>query len=196
MAASSNFGNMFSVVGASIFLPYVPMLPIQILTNNLLYDFSQTTIPTDNVDEDWLIKPQKWSINEILRFIIYIGPISSIFDIMTFAVLWLVFDCKTNPELFHTGWFVESLCTQTLIIHVIRTNKIPFIESFPSKPLIISSVLVIITGIWLTYSPIAKFIGFVNLPSLYWPILILILISYLTLTQIIKNKLIRTSSLK
>ena len=136
MAASSNFGNMFSVVGASAFLPFLPMLPIQVLTNNLLYDFSQTTIPTDEVDADWLTKPRKWTIGEIQRFILFIGPISSIFDYLTFFIMLYVFNCWNNPALFHTGWFVESLFTQTLIIHVIRTNKIPFIQSRASWPLI------------------------------------------------------------
>ena len=136
MAASSNFGNMFSVVGASAFLPFLPMLPIQVLTNNLLYDFSQTTIPTDDVDADWLTKPRKWTIGEIQRFILFIGPISSIFDYMTFFIMLYVFNAWNNPALFHTGWFVESLFTQTLIIHVIRTNKIPFIQSRASWPLI------------------------------------------------------------
>jgi Mg2+-importing ATPase len=122
MAASSNFGNMFSVLGASIFLPFLPMLPIQVLTNNLLYDFSQTTIPTDAVDAEWLTKPRKWTVSEIQRFILFIGPISSIFDYLTFFVMLYVFNAWTNPRLFQTGWFVESLLTQTLIIHVIRTN--------------------------------------------------------------------------
>ena len=105
------------------------MLPIQVLTNNLLYDFSQTTIPTDQVDADWLTKPRQWAIGKILRFILFIGPISSIFDYVTFFLMLYVFNCWHNPALFHTGWFVESLFTQTLIIHVIRTNKIPFIQS-------------------------------------------------------------------
>jgi Mg2+-importing ATPase len=113
MAASSNFGNMFSVVGASAFLPFLPMLPIQVLTNNLLYDFSQTTIPTDKVDAEWLTKPRKWMIGDIQRFILFIGPISSIFDYLTFLIMLHIFKCWTNPELFHTGWFVESLFTQT-----------------------------------------------------------------------------------
>ena len=111
MAASSNFGNMFSVVGASAFLPFLPMLPIQVLTNNLLYDFSQTTIPTDQVDADWLTKPRKWTIGEIQRFILFIGPISSIFDYATFFIMLYVFNAWNNPALFHTGWFVESLFT-------------------------------------------------------------------------------------
>ena len=191
MAASSNFGNMFSMIGASAFLPFLPMLPIQVLTNNLLYDFSQTTIPTDVVDKEWMIKPRKWAIDELKRFILFIGPISSIFDYITFFMMWFVFDCKNNPELFHTGWFVESLFTQTLIIHVIRTNKIPFIESRASWPLTLTSILIVIIGAWLTISPLAGILGFVPLPPLYWLLLLFILICYLTLTQLIKNWLIR-----
>ena len=129
MGASSNFGNMFSVLGASIFLPFLPMLPIQVLTNNLLYDFSQTAIPTDNVDEDYLAVPRKWDIGNIFKFMIFIGPISSIFDYATFFTMLYVFDSWNNPSLFQTGWFVESLLTQTLIIHIIRTAKIPFLQS-------------------------------------------------------------------
>ena len=143
MAASSNFGNMFSVVGASAFLPFLPMLPIQVLTNNLLYDFSQTTIPTDDVDADWLTRPRKWEIGGILRFILFIGPISSIFDYLTFFMMLYVFHSWDNPPLFHTGWFVESLFTQTLIIHVIRTNKIPFLQSWASWPLIVTSIVIV-----------------------------------------------------
>ena len=123
MGASSNFGNMFSVLGASLFLPFLPMAPIQVLTNNLLYDFSQTTIPTDNVDEEYLATPRRWDIGNIFKFMVFIGPISSIFDYATFAMMLFVFDCWNNPALFQTGWFVESLLTQTLIIHIIRTAR-------------------------------------------------------------------------
>jgi Mg2+-importing ATPase len=187
MAASSNFGNMFSVVGASAFLPFLPMLPIQVLTNNLLYDFSQTTIPTDQVDADWLTRPRKWSIGEIQRFIIFIGPISSIFDYATFLIMLYVFNAWNNPALFHTGWFVESLFTQTLIIHVIRTNKIPFIQSRASWPLIFTSIIIVTVGAWLTVSPLANTLGFVTLPLLYWPILAGLLVCYVLLTQVVKT---------
>jgi len=187
MAASSNFGNMFSVVGASAFLPFLPMLPIQVLTNNLLYDFSQTTIPTDQVDADWLTKPRKWTIGEIQRFILFIGPISSIFDYATFFVMLYVFNAWNNPALFHTGWFVESLFTQTLIIHVIRTNKIPFIQSNASLPLILTSIIIVTVGAWLTVSPLASTLGFVALPSLYWLILAGLLACYVLLTQVVKT---------
>jgi Mg2+-importing ATPase len=187
MAASSNFGNMFSVVGASAFLPFLPMLPIQVLTNNLLYDFSQTAIPTDNVDADWLEKPRKWTIGEIQRFILFIGPISSIFDYLTFFIMLYVFKAGSNPALFHTGWFVESLFTQTLIIHVIRTNKIPFIQSRASWPLIITSVVIVAVGAWLTVSPLANTLGFVPLPPLYWLLLAIMLPCYVILTQVVKT---------
>jgi Mg2+-importing ATPase len=191
MAASSNFGNMFSVVGASVFLPFLPMLPIQILTNNLLYDFSQTTIPTDQVDADWLIKPRQWGIGNILRFILFIGPISSIFDYLTFFLMLYIFNCWHNPALFHTGWFVESLFTQTLIIHVIRTNKIPFIQSWASWPLILTSLIIVAVGAWLTVSPLAKTLGFVPLPPLFWLYLAIMLLGYALLTQVVKTWFIR-----
>jgi Mg2+-importing ATPase len=187
MAASSNFGNMFSVVGASAFLPFLPMLPIQVLANNLLYDFSQTTIPTDTVDEDWLSKPRKWTIGEIQRFILFIGPISSIFDYLTFFIMLYVFNCWNNPALFHTGWFVESLFTQTLIIHVIRTNKIPFLQSRASWPLIATSLIIVAAGAWLTVSPLAGPLGFVALPPLYWLLLAVMLVCYVILTQVVKT---------
>ncbi len=191
MAASSNFGNMLSVVGASAFLPFLPMLPIQVLTNNLLYDFSQTTIPTDEVDAEWLAKPRKWAIGDIQRFILFIGPISSIFDYVTFFIMIYIFSAWTNPALFHTGWFVESLFTQTLIIHVIRTNKIPFIESRASWPLIVSSLIIVAVGAWLTVSPLAETLGFVPLPSKFWLLLAIMLVCYVTLTQFVKTWFIR-----
>ena len=187
MAASSNFGNMFSVVGASAFLPFLPMLPIQVLTNNLLYDFSQTTIPTDKVDANWLTKPRKWTIGEIQRFILFIGPISSIFDYLTFFIMLWVFDAWNNPALFHTGWFVESIFTQTLIIHVIRTHKIPFIQSRASWQLIVSSLIIVAVGAWLPVSPLAGTLGFVPLPPLYWLLLAIMLIAYVILTQLVKT---------
>ena len=191
MAASSNFGNMFSMLGASIFLPFLPMLPIQVLTNNLLYDFSQTTIPTDEVDAEWLTRPRKWAIGELRRFILFIGPISSIFDYLTFFIMIYIFKCwtnlATNPALFHTGWFVESLFTQTLIIHVIRTNKIPFLQSRASKALMLTSVLIVAIGAYLPYSPLASTLGFVPLPPLYWLFLLGMLVAYVILTQLIKT---------
>jgi len=187
MAASSNFGNMFSVIGASIFLPFLPMLPLQVLTNNLLYDFSQTTIPTDEVDNEWLTKPRQWTIGEIRRFIIFIGPISSIFDYLTYFIMLYIFNTWNNPALFHTGWFVESLFTQTLIIHVIRTNKIPFIQSRASTPLLLTTLIIVTVGAWLPFSPLATILGLVPLPGLYWLLLAAMLGSYVILTQIMKT---------
>ena len=167
------------------------MLPIQVLTNNLLYDFSQTTIPTDNVDEEWLIKPRRWSIDKILHFILFIGPISSIFDYATFFMMLYIFNCWHNPILFQTGWFVESIFTQTLIIHVICTNKIPFIESRASWPLILTSVIIVVIGAFLTVSPLATTLGFVPLPSLYWLFLAVMMLGYAILTQIVKSWFVR-----
>jgi Mg2+-importing ATPase len=186
MAASSNFGNMFSVVGASAFLPFLPMLPIQVLSTNLLYDFSQTTIPTDGVDADWLTKPRQWTIGTILRFILFIGPISSIFDYLTFFIMLYVFKCWNNPALFHTGWFVESLFTQTLI-----TNKIPFIQSRASWPLILTSLAIVAVGAWLTVSPLATTLGFVPLPPSFWLFLAAMLLGYALLTQVVKTWFVR-----
>ncbi len=193
MGASSNFGNMFSVLGASAFLPFLPMAPIQVLTNNLLYDFSQVPIPADAVDEEQVARPRPWNIGEIKRFILFVGPISSIFDYTTFFVMLWVFQCwdPSRASLFQTGWFVESLMTQTLIIHVIRTNKIPFIQSRASLPLTLTTLSIMAFGIWLPYSPVASSLGFTELPLLYWPILMLTLFAYVCLTQAIKVWLLR-----
>lgn len=187
MAASSNFGNMFSMLGASLILPFVPMLPIQVLVNNLLYDFSQTAIPSDSVDAEWLEKPRKWAIGEIRRFILFIGPISSIFDYLTFALMLLVFKSAGNPALFHTGWFVESLFTQTLIIHVIRTNKVPFLQSKPSRALLITSLAIALVGVALPYSPLAGVLGLVPLAPIYWAYLAGMMLLYMLLTQVVKT---------
>src|SRR5437660_12738047 len=151
MGASSNFGNMFSVLGASVFLPFIPMAPLQVLTNNLLYDFSQVPIPTDDVDPEQIARPRPWNIAEITRFIVAIGPISSIFDYTTFAVMYFVFGANTVDQaaLFQSGWFVESLMTQTLIIHVIRTNQSTFLQSLASWPLLSISVGIMSNGIFI-----------------------------------------------
>ena len=193
MGASSNFGNMFSVLGASAFLPFIPMAPIQVLTNNLLYDFSQVPIPVDSVDPEQVALPRPWNINEITHFILFIGPISSIFDYTTFFVMLNVFHCwdPARASLFQTGWFVESLMTQTLIIHVIRTNKIPFIQSRASWPLVLTSLAIMAFGGWLPYSPLASSLGLERLPTLYWPILLVTLLCYTCLTQLIKVWLLR-----
>jgi len=193
MGASSNFGNMFSVLGASAFLPFLPMAPIQVLTNNLLYDFSQVPIPTDAVDEELVTGPRPWNIGEITRFILFIGPISSIFDYTTFFVMLWVFNCwdPSRAAVFQTGWFVESLMTQTLIIHVIRTNKIPFLQSRASWPLTVTTLSIMAVGMWLPYSSLAPSLGLTHLPRLYWPILMLTLLGYMSLTQVIKVWLLR-----
>jgi len=193
MGASSNFGNMFSVLGASAFLPYQPMLPIQILTNNLLYDFSQVAIPTDNVSVNLIAKPQPWDMGEITRFILFIGPVSSIFDYTTFFVMLYLFHCwvPAGAALFHTGWFVESLMTQTLIIHVIRTRQIPFIQARASMALTITTVVIMAISAWLPSSPLARMLALVPLPWLFWPILLATLLCYVVLTQLVKMWLIR-----
>jgi Mg2+-importing ATPase len=213
MGASSSFGNMFSWVGASALFPFAPMLPIQILTNNLLYDFSQVPIPTDNVDSELIAKPHPWDIGEITRFILFIGPISSIFDYTTYGVMWFIFKCRMAglvppPELaahfahadvehtyqaslFQTGWFVESLMTQTLIIHVIRTRQIPFIQARASVPLTITTLVIMALSAWLPYSPLSLMLGLVPLPGIYWPILFVTLLCYVVLTQLVKMWLIR-----
>ena len=187
MTASSNFGNMFSVVIGGLFLPFLPMLPLQVIINNLLYDFSQTSIPTDNVDDDYIQTPRQWKIAHLTKFVLFIGPMSSIFDIATYAVMLYVFNCWHNPALFHTGWFVESLATQTLIIHVIRTRKLPFFHSRASRPLTITTLLIVAFGAWLPYSPLAKELGYVPLPPLFWLILLGFLATYFILTQSMKN---------
>ena len=187
MAASSNFGNMFSVVGASIFLPFLPMLPIQILTNNLLYDISQTSIPTDQVDTEVLTKPRHWDINLIKKFVLFFGPISSIFDFATYGIMWFVFKAYNNPSLFQTGWFVESLVSQTLIIYIIRTNKIPFIQSWPSKTLLTATLVIAMIGCYLPFSPLANILKLTPLPLLYWFLLMGMIVLYFIVTQTLKN---------
>jgi Mg2+-importing ATPase len=188
MGASSNFGNMFSVLGASAFLPFIPMAPIQILTNNMLYDFSQVPIPTDAVDEELVARPRPWDVGEIKRFILCIGPISSIFDYTTFFVMLYLFKCwdPSRAPLFQTGWFVESIMTQTLVIHIIRTNKIPFFQSRASWSLTLTTIAIMAFGAWLPYSPLASSLGLVHLPGLYWPILLATLLAYTCLTQGVK----------
>ena len=193
MGASSNFGNMFSVLGASAFLPFVPMAPIQVLTNNLLYDFSQVPIPTDTVDPDQTTKPRPWHIGDIRKFVLFIGPVSSIFDYTTFFVMLYLFGCwdPARASLFQTGWFVESLITQTLIIHVIRTNRLPFIHGRASWPVTLATLIVIAIAMWLPSSPIAAVLGFTPLPPLYWPILAATVFCYVALTQVVKTWLLR-----
>ncbi|MGD9633642.1 MAG: magnesium-translocating P-type ATPase [Pirellulales bacterium] len=194
MGASSNFGNMFSVLGASVFLPYLPMLPIQILSNNLLYDLSQTAIPSDDVDAEQIARPRPWDMGSITRFIVFIGPCSSVFDYTTFFMMLYVFHCwpVEMAPLFQTGWFVESLLTQTLIIHVIRTSRIPFLQSRSSWPLIATTAAIMTIGALLPISPLGPYLGLTALPPLYWPLLALTLTGYMLLTQAVKSWLIRS----
>ena len=215
MGASSNFGNMFSVLGASAVLKFLPMQPIQVLTNNLLYDFSQVPIPTDNVGTAVISKPRPWAMGEIAKFIVFIGPISSIFDYTTYGIMYFYFKCGdlglvpptaelvarfANPidsdhtyaaALFSTGWFVESLMTQTLIVHVIRTNQIPFIQSRASWQLTMTTIAIMGVGAFLPFSPLAQYLGFVPLPWQFWPLLAITLICYVGLTQLIKQWMLK-----
>ncbi|HOF38615.1 MAG TPA: magnesium-translocating P-type ATPase [Candidatus Hydrogenedentes bacterium] len=189
MGASSNFGNMFSVVGASYLLPFLPMQPVQILINNLLYDFSQTGIPTDTVDDELIAKPLKWNIGNIKRFMVFIGPVSSLFDYATFALMWFVFQWGAvfDSRLFQTGWFVESLLTQTLIVHIIRTKRVPFFGSRASLHLTVTTLIIMAIGIWLPYSPFASDLGMMPLPAIYWAWIALFLTAYAVLTHGVKT---------
>ena len=189
MGSSSNFGNMFSMTGGSIFLPFLPMLPIQILLNNFLYDLSQVAIPTDGVDSEYLKKPRPWNVESIKKFMLIIGPISSIYDFLTYGVMLFIFHAPA--QLFHTGWFIESLCTQTLVIHIIRTGKIPFLESRPSGFLILTSIFIVATGMIIPFSPLAKHFGFVAPPPLYFVILFFMVVTYLLLVQVVKTWFIK-----
>jgi P-type Mg2+ transporter len=193
MGASSNFGNVFSMLGASSFLPFLPLRPVQMLTQNLLYDFSQVAIPLDRVDEDYIFTPRKWEIGDITKFMLTMGPVSSLFDYLTFAVMWFYFRAN-HPgaqSLFQTGWFVEGLLSQTLIVHMIRTRKIPFFQSRASWPLLMTTAIVMAIGIWLPFSLIGKNLGFVPLPGKYFVWLLALLLSYCALTQVAKNWFIR-----
>jgi Mg2+-importing ATPase len=193
MTASSNFGNVFSVLIASIFLPFLPMLPIQLLIQNLLYDISQVSIPWDDVDQDYLKQPRKWDAAGIARFMVFIGPISSIFDVVTFLVMWHVFSANTveHQSLFQSGWFVVGLLTQTLIVHMIRTQHIPFIQSRAATPVILLTTCIMAIGIYLPFSPLGEHVGMLPLPMSYFPWLAGILLSYCVLTQLVKHLYIR-----
>jgi P-type Mg2+ transporter len=191
MGASSNFGNMLSVLGVSIFLPFLPMAPIQVLANNLLYDVSQTLIPTDSVDDDYVAKPRRWDIANIQRFMLVLGPVSSLFDYLTFGVMLWIFHAWDNPSLFQMGWFVESIPTQTLVIHIIRTAKVPFFESRASAALIATTVVVSSIGIILPYTPVGTALGFVPLPATYWVILPFVIAAYAVSAHAVKAWFIR-----
>jgi Mg2+-importing ATPase len=188
MSASSNFGNMLSVVGASLILPFLPMAPLQILLNNLLYDLSQTALASDRVDPGFVARPRRWHTSDIRRAMLVLGPVSSLFDYLTFALLWYVLGAGAHPALFQTGWFVESLLSQTLVVHVIRTDQLPFVQSRPSGALVATSACVCALGIWLPLSPIAPVLGFVALPPLYWLVLPFLLAAYLALVQLVKGQ--------
>lgn len=189
MTASSNFGNMFSVLAASAFLPFLPMLSIHLLVQNLLYDISQTTIPFDRMDEDYLRKPRRWDASDLSRFMIFIGPISSIFDITTYLLMWYVFNCSSpvSQSLFQSGWFVEGLLSQTLIVHMIRTKKIPFIQSRASWPVMSMTLAIMAVGIIIPFTKFGSYIGLTPLPLSYFPWLAVTLIAYCVLTQLIKE---------
>jgi P-type Mg2+ transporter len=193
MTASSNFGNVFSVLVASTALPFLPMLPLHLMILDLLYHVSQLSIPWDRLDKEYLEKPRKWEAGDIARFMIFVGPISSIFDITTFCLMWFVF-AANSPEhqsLFQSGWFVESLLSQTLIVHMIRTRKIPFVQSAASPPVLILTGIVMAIGIVIPFSPLGAGVGLQPLPMGYFPWLAATLLGYCVLTQIIKTIYIR-----
>lgn len=187
MGTSSNFGNMFSMAAAAVVLPFLPMLPTQILLNNFLYDLAQVTIPTDNVDATFIVKPRKWDISLIRNFMVYIGPISSLYDFLTFAVLLFLF--HASESLFHTGWFVESLATQTLVIFVIRTAGNP-LRSRPSDALAATTLLAVLVGLLLPFSPLARMLGFSPLPFAYFLFLVGAIVTYLLLVEALKRRLV------
>lgn len=189
MTASSNFGNMFSVLAASAFLPFLPMMPIHLLVQNLLYDISQTSIPFDRVDAEYLKYPRKWDASDLSRFMICIGPISSIFDITTYLILWYVFGCQSpdHQALFQSGWFVEGLLSQTLIVHMIRTRKVPFFQSIASRIVLMSTSAIIAIGVAIPYTPFGAAIGLVPIPLSYYPWLAVTLLCYCFLTQMVKQ---------
>jgi Mg2+-importing ATPase len=182
MGTSSNFGNMFSAAGASLFLPFLPMLPIQILLVNLLYDVSESTIPTDNVDKEYIKKPKRLNIGAIKRYMLFFGPISSIYDFFTYFVMIFVF--SASMALFQTGWFIESMITQVFVVFVIRTRKIPFFKSKPGKALLASSIIIALVTILIPFTGLGKIFGFTAPPLLYFGILILMVVTYLVLVEI------------
>ena len=196
MTASSNFGNMLSVLIASVFLPFLPMLPVQILALSLLYNISQISIPWDNMDAEYLMKPRKWDAKGIGRFMVIIGPCSSVFDIATYLLMWFVFGCNTAADplrvaLFHSAWFVESLITQTLVVHMIRTEKIPFIQSRAAKPVLMLTFTIIVIGTILPFTAAGAFFSMTSLPLAFFPWLGVILVCYMTLTQLVKTVYIK-----
>ena len=193
MATSSNFGNMFSAAGASFFLPFLPMTPVQILLTNGLYDVSQLSIPSDNVDPESLIKPRHWNISFIKDYMIFFGPLSSIFDYATFGVMLFIFHAKGS--LFQTGWFIESIATEILVVFLIRTYRSPFFLSRPSKWLATTCLSLASIGILLPFTPLARSLGLVVPPFKYFGILIILIISYLTLVEVVKHRFLKKHSM-
>lgn len=193
MTASSNFGNVFSVLVASAFLPFLPMLPLQLLLQNLLYDFSQTAIPFDNVDPELVAKPLKWNPGDIGRFMLFFGPLSSLFDMVTFAVMWWVFAANSvaRQGLFQTGWFVVGLLTQTLVVHMLRTPKLPFVQSRPAAPLMVMTLVIVVIGLWLPQGPLASYFKLQALPPGYYGWLVVIVLGYGVLTTLMKRLYLR-----
>ena len=193
MTASSNFGNVFSVLVASAFLPFLPMLAIHLLVQNLMYDISQLSLPWDRMDKEFLRQPRKWDAQNIKRFMIWMGPTSSLFDMVTFAVMWFVFAATTPAaqSLFQSGWFVEGLLSQTLVVHMLRTRKIPFIQSRAALPVLVTTGIVMVTGIAIPFSPLGHMIGLVPLPWAYFPWLAGILFAYCVVVQGMKWLYIR-----
>ena len=193
MTASSNFGNVFSVLVASAFIPFLPMLSIHLLLQNLMYDLSQLALPWDKMDKEYLRKPRKWDAKNIGRFMLWIGPTSSIFDITTFALMWYVFAANSveMQSLFQSGWFIEGLLSQTLVVHMLRTRKIPFFQSTAALPVILATGLVIGLGIYIPFSPLGAMVGLVPLPWEYFPWLVGTLLSYCVVAQTMKTIYIR-----
>jgi Mg2+-importing ATPase len=191
MGASSSFGNMFGVLGVSAFLPFLPMASVQILLTSLLYDFSRTAVATDEVDKEYVEKPRRWDIGNIERFMLFIGPISSLFDYATYFAMLCLFNARESPSLFQTESFVESLLSQTLIVHVIRTGRIPFIQSRASSPLMRTTFGFCVLGASLPFSHFAGVLGFAPLPAGYWVALLVILGCYFELTQLVEAGPIR-----
>ncbi|MEX3238582.1 magnesium-translocating P-type ATPase [Serratia quinivorans] len=193
MTASSNFGNVFSVLVASAFIPFLPMLAIHLLIQNLMYDISQLSLPWDKMDKEFLRKPRKWDAKNIGRFMLWIGPTSSIFDITTYALMWFVFAANSveHQALFQSGWFIEGLLSQTLVVHMLRTQKIPFIQSTAALPVLLTTILVMALGIYLPFSPLGALVGLQPLPWEYFPWLAGTLISYCVVAQLMKRFYIR-----
>ena len=190
---SSNFGNVFSILVASAFLPFLPMLSLQLLIQNLIYDVAQLTIPWDNVDEEELLSPVRWETNGLAKFTVCIGPVSSIFDILTYLVMWFVFSANSlaTQHLFQTGWFMVGLVSQTLVVHMVRTRKIPFIQSRASMPVMLSSLGAILLGFLIVATPIREVFDFVKLPANYWPWFFGIIIAYMLTVEVAKRLYIK-----